>query len=64
MKTYYGFHIANSADEPAWFHTYEAAERFAQACGFLDDTPETSEAGEFINPKDILDTPEKPWTKE
>lgn len=60
-KTYYGFHCANTAEEPAWFHTPEAAARFAEACGFIDTSYETTTD---VDPNDVMDTPEQPWFRE
>ena len=57
MSTYYGFARANRAEEPAWFHTRAAAERFSIACGDLGEIETTDKA----NPGDILDTPEEGW---
>jgi hypothetical protein len=65
LKTYYGFTCASHDEQPAWFHTPEAALRFAAACGFtnderpltLDDVEETWGA----DPKDVMDTETAPW---
>lgn len=58
---YFGFSLANTAYEPAWFHTREAAQRFAQACGWGGVQIETCHNPE---PNDVLDTADKPWTAE
>jgi hypothetical protein len=59
--TYYGFSSANNAEQPAWFHTEAAARRFAEACGFENIEIETTTDAEAC---DIMDTPEKAWTRE
>lgn len=59
-RTYFGFSQANASDEPAWFHTQEAAERFALACGWKGATIETTDDAD---PADIMDTPETPWAQ-
>lgn len=56
---YYGFSSAKTSDEPAWFHSEEAAERFALACGWDDYEIETTDEADEA---DIMDTPETPWT--
>ena len=68
MSTYYGFSISNRSEQPAWFHSKEAALRFAAACGFttgddqrpltLDDVESTDNAA----PDDVMDTPDQSWT--
>lgn len=58
--TYYGFTSATYDDQPAWFHTPEAAERFARICwgaSWKIETTNDAAAG------DVMDTPEKPWEK-
>lgn len=61
MKTYYGFRAANSSEDPAWFHTRAAAERFNAACGGeLGDIETTTEP----DAADIMDTEDTPWTAE
>lgn len=59
MKTYFGFSHANTSDEPAWFHTPEAARRFASACGWEEAEIEKSDD---IRQSDIMDSPTHPWT--
>jgi hypothetical protein len=69
-KIYYGFSTANSAEQPAWFYTAEAALRFATACGFttgeeqrpltIDDIETTSD----VDAADIMDTATCPWSAE
>jgi hypothetical protein len=58
MNTFYGFSVANYEGKPAWFHTLEAAQRFADACGFPMSDIETTESAQ---PQDILDTQDEPW---
>jgi hypothetical protein len=66
--TYYGFSTANNAEQPAWFHTAEAALRFANACGFTtgeDQRPLTLDDIETTNnaeAADIMDTATAPWS--
>lgn len=55
---YYGFKIANREEQPAWFHTRQAAERFNAACGGGMGLVETAID---VNPADVMDTPGKPW---
>lgn len=56
--TYYGFPNANTSDEPAWFCTAEAAQRFADACGWENASIETCEEAES---SEIMDTPDLPF---
>jgi hypothetical protein len=59
--TLYGFSNANASDEPAWFYSREAAERFNAACGGnLGEIETTNDAEQG----DIMDTVDKQWTKE
>ena len=58
-KLFYGFSKANTGDEPAWFHTENAAKRFALACGWGEVEPETTHNPEIAA---IMDTPERPWS--
>ena len=58
----YGFLKAHK-HEPAWFHTVEAARRFAEACGWWDADITTIEP-ENVLAENILDSPTKPWAKE
>ena len=60
--TLYGFKSANASDEPAWFHSQEAAVRFADACGWEGVKIETANS-EDVSASDIMDTPESPWSK-
>lgn len=68
ITTYYGFSSANSYDEPAWFHTADAALRFAagwrtgeeQRVLTIDDIETTDDP----NPDDIMDEPLIPWKYE
>ena len=62
MTALYGFSCSNAYDEPAWFHTEEAAERFAAACHFEDMEIEVIDS-EDADPKDIIDTATNPWFK-
>ena len=58
MTRYHGFFHANYFDSEAWFHTEEAAHRYAKSCGWTDyDVSFCYEP----NPGDIMDTPEQPW---
>lgn len=61
--TLYGFTDANTSEEPAWFHTEDAAARFAKACGWNESEIETAES-EDVAADDIMDTPEAPWFPE
>jgi len=60
--TLHGFSTANASDEPAWFHSEDAASRFAAACGWEDAQIETADSNE-VSAGDIMDTPEQPWSK-
>jgi hypothetical protein len=60
--TLYGFYSANTSNEPAWFHSFEAAQRFAASCGWGDAKIETTDS-DSADSADVMDTPEKPWTK-
>lgn len=55
---WYGFTSANRGEEPAWFHTQAAAERFNAACGGQLGPVQTTDTAA---PEDILDTIEIPW---
>ena len=60
-KTYYGFSVANRGEQPAWFNSREAAERFNAACGgHLGEIETTNEP----DAGDVMDTTETPWTCE
>lgn len=58
QSKYFGFSNANKSDEPAWFCSEAAAQRFAEACGWNEVEIETND-----NPAtdDIMDSPERPW---
>lgn len=58
MKTYYGFNIANHSEEPAWFHTREAAARFNAACGGELGDIQTTQSPV---PGDVMDSAQTPW---
>lgn len=60
-RTYYGFTHANREEEAAWFHTPAAAARFAEAC--WPGEPAGIETTSDPEPGSIMDTPDKPWTK-
>jgi len=55
---YYGFKAANREGDSAWFHTYEAACRFANACGWNNTTVDRCCDPD---PADIMDTPDRQW---
>lgn len=72
MTTYYGFNASNSSDEPAWFHTPEAALRFAKDCGWTtaDENEEGAhrsltladvEESTSVEPDSVMDAPDSPW---
>lgn len=59
----YGFTVASHSESPAWFHSLEAAARFADACGWKGCEIETTSTAD-VDSGDIMDTQEIPWTKE
>ena len=57
----HGFSNTHTEDEPAWFHTEDAARRFAEACGWTDPEIETIDS-EKVETDEILDTADSPWS--
>lgn len=60
VPIYYGWTEASQNGQAAWFCTAAAAKRFALACGWGEQKPETTTEP---NRGDVLDTPSQPWTK-
>ena len=64
-KSLYGFTLSNHSDEPTYFHHYQSAVAFAKACGWDHTMVEIIfPRGNEIKESDILDTPEKAWSKQ
>lgn len=66
MKTthkLFGFSAANTSDQPAWFYSEDAAQRFADACGFNAAQIESAWSDD-VNSTDIMDSAAAPWSVE
>ena len=64
-KSLYGYLLSNAQKKPTFFHHYQSAKAFGEACGL--DTNDIAiffpSEGE-IDESDILDTPDKAWSKQ
>ena len=61
-RRYYGFTHGTYFDSSAWFHTYEAAVRYATFLGWEESRVESMmECPIDVPEDDLMDTPEKAW---
>jgi hypothetical protein len=61
MTTYYGFIVSNRDEQPAWFCSLAAADRFNDACGGELGVVKTTKNPA---PADVLDTLDSPWGRD